>query len=320
MTTPLFATATVKPNSPNNLFSILSYLYLPNHGIHRPRCNASCWGIKSKSSDTIRRGSGVFFARQIPAALRCKGNLLLLLLAVCLGGNLEAGKFRKPVIPGAISAAPKKSSSKKKKRKPATTTQSPPAEKIAAPAPEPPVEAPPVEPPAPPSSETAVEEKESAKESTDGQGPPEQMGDGRFVHLSLGVNFIFPNAQLFIHIYRHLAFSGGATLFSYPSDAGKMSGRGFHGALNYFGEPSFGGLWFQLGVGKNLLTIEQGGSSETFPSLSAQISFGWRWTLLGHLNFGFGVGANYLQKTKETLDIGISGLFPAIEMDLGLSF
>lgn len=163
-----------------------------------------------------------------------------------------------------------------------------------------------VEPPPEPASSIPKEESQ-------------KPGDGKHANLTLGVNYIFLTATLQIHLYHGLAVSGGATYYSLSSRGGSFKGPGGFGALNYYGDPSFGGLWIQAGAGAGQFQIDLNGI-EQIDSTFVLASIGWRWKLKSSFNFGFGVGTTYLFKTKDTIDLGLSGFLPLIVMDLGVAF
>lgn len=147
------------------------------------------------------------------------------------------------------------------------------------------------------------------------------IGKGVMSDLSVGVSYIFPTLQYQQMLTNHIATGVLASVLSIPVGNGSLRGYGGLLTINSYGLEPFRGPWFQLGAGLYSLTANTVGVDETYTSAAALTNVGWRFLWSSGINFGVGVGAQYLFNPKPAnSSLDFSGLLPSISMDLGFAF
>jgi hypothetical protein len=147
-------------------------------------------------------------------------------------------------------------------------------------------------------------------------------GDPRpLSNILAGLDYIFPNVQYQQSVSNHFAVGITAMYMSAPIGSGSLSALGGYLTLNYYSQKSFTGIWAQFGAGYYSESLTLNGNSDSLSTPAAIAVVGWRFLWDSGLNFGFGVGAQYLTQAKTAnVDLGFSGLLPVISMDLGFAF
>lgn len=140
-------------------------------------------------------------------------------------------------------------------------------------------------------------------------------------NVTLGVTYIFPMAQYQQALNDNFTAGVMASILSTPVSNGSLSGVGGYFTLNAYSIEPFHGAYVQLGVGIYSLDGNVNNQNTNYASLAGIGNVGWRWLWESGLNFGFGVGVQYLFQPKPSgnaLDFG--GLLPSVAMDLGFAF
>lgn len=147
--------------------------------------------------------------------------------------------------------------------------------------------------------------------------------DSNFDHhlmsnITAGVNYIFPTVSYQQSLFDNIVLGLTPTLVNTPSGNGTVTGFGMYVSMNHYGIEAFHGDWIQLGAG--FMKLSSGTADWTTPAIMA--TAGWRWYWEGGLNFGLGLGMQYMLTSKppEASNVDFSGLLPALILDLGYAF
>jgi hypothetical protein len=144
---------------------------------------------------------------------------------------------------------------------------------------------------------------------------------GNLSDLTVGLNYIFPTIHYQQAVWDHVTVGLMPIYLSTPTGSGSLSGVGGYLTLNYYGLEPFRGLWIQTGGGVYSLNTTVAGTGYSYFSPAAVGTVGYRWYYESGLNFGFGVGVQYLFTSNPSdVSLDFSGLLPSIAMDIGFAF
>ena len=136
-------------------------------------------------------------------------------------------------------------------------------------------------------------------------------------NVSAGFNYIFPTVSYQQAVWDNLVLAINPILINTPGGSGTVSGYGMYLTMNHYGLEAFHGDWLQFGVG--FMKLNSAGVDWTTPAVIG--TAGWRWFWDDGLNFGLGLGAQYLlTSTPATANIDFPGILPCLILDLGFAF
>ena len=141
--------------------------------------------------------------------------------------------------------------------------------------------------------------------------------------LTLGMNYVFPTFQYQQAITKKWGLGIMPTYMNYALTEGSLKGLGTFFTYNRYGTSPFNGFWWQFSIGIYNLTatyMNQPGSSLYAPAVLGTV--GWRFSWKERMNFGFGLGSQYLLTSKNPGGTGLvfNGIIPALVFDAGLAF
>jgi hypothetical protein len=176
----------------------------------------------------------------------------------------------------------------------------------------------------PAAHETPMDGKEdllTARDLTKTDPDEQLVGRDYMSDISIGLSYIFPTIQYQQNLIANLATGVLVSYMDVPVGNGSLHGFGGMLTLNSYGQEPFRGPWFQLGAGLYSLSSTSGGVSSSYTSPAMLTNVGWRWLWDTGVNFGFGVGVQYLFNAKPAgSSLDFSGLLPSIALDLGFAF
>jgi hypothetical protein len=144
---------------------------------------------------------------------------------------------------------------------------------------------------------------------------------GNLSDLTVGFNYIYPTIHYQQAVSDHFTLGLMPIYLSTPTGTGTLTGLGGYLTLNYYGLEAFHGLWIQAGGGAYSLNTNVAGASYNYFSPAVVGTVGYRWYWESGLNFGFGVGVQYLFSSNPSgASLDFSGLLPSIAMDIGFAF
>lgn len=156
-----------------------------------------------------------------------------------------------------------------------------------------------------------------AKATSDGR----HVNPGLMNNVTAGLTYLFPTLQYQRIISDRYALGVMPMYVNTPVGNGNLSGYGGYVTGSYYALEEFRGLFAQIGLGMYSLTGTLGADSGSFSSTAFEATVGWRWFWNNGINFGFGIGAQYLMtKTPENVSWDFSGILPSVALDLGYAF
>lgn len=136
--------------------------------------------------------------------------------------------------------------------------------------------------------------------------------------LQLTSGYTFPMLLFQGLVSPHWTVGLGAQYVSQGTGVGNAKGYGAMLTANYYGSRYFRGIWLQMGAG--LLFVSPFAGGTTVSVATGLATLGVRFKVVGKMNLGIGVGAQYISQSSTSIRIPGTAIQAMGTADLGFNF
>lgn len=141
--------------------------------------------------------------------------------------------------------------------------------------------------------------------------------------LSLGMTWLYPTLQYQQALSPNWGIGMMALYLNHNvGEKGNMKGPGAFFSYNHYYNGALNGVWWQLAAGSYKVDVDSGTKAGESYQPAIMATLGWRSFWKDSMNFGVGVGGQYLPFGNNAAKTGLtfSGFIPSVAMDVGLAF